>query len=136
MITIPYETLNLAIENSLKGYKPSEMSKKHIYGKNNRFLKGRLLKSSNIIELTSSERFLLMLIINSSTESEYSYKDKEFFGILESRLIEKVPKHDDSSNIVQYIPYSGEIFPTVHMVLADYTRLIPFEFKIDLASYF
>ncbi len=134
MITTPYEILNSAIENSLNEFKSHPEIFKTVYGNgdNSKFLKGRLLKGSNIIELASSERLLLMKILNYSIETKDSL-DVTFFRLSGYRLVEKASGFADMKS---HIEYSGEIFPTLQIILHDYVVLTPFEFKIDLTSYF
>lgn len=131
MITTPYEILNSAIENSLNEFKSHPEIFKTVYGNgdNPKFLKGRLLKGSNIVELTSSERLLLMRILNYCIEKKDLLDVDTFFRLSEYRLVEKALGFADMKS---YIEYGGEIFPTLQMVLHDYVVLTPFEFKVNI----
>ena len=145
-----YSLLHSSIEESIEEYGRSQMKESGNYCIN--FLRGRLLKDSNVIEYVSSDLKLLLMILDKTLQkAEYAklrhkefseeeqnnfktefakfckeFPENEKFNILQYSVHEREPLRGIYGNIPDHLTYSGERCPILKIMLAHDMELHPF----------
>ncbi len=121
-----------ALNSSIKDFEgnPELLNGEHCIN----FLKARLQNNSNVVELLSSDRFILMSIIhntllNIELDKYKTDSNKEIFEIIRYEIQEEITTRKRSKGISEPISFNDNKYTTLRIILSKDTNLYPFTYK-------